>query len=543
MMNTTKFKTISLLLISAHFMADAQIKWGDYSNSSATNLMSNPTEIGLIVNTRNDNSTFFDLGNMGDYVHRLSNDPAFERTEKDKFVVLNTFDTAKVHFFLHGVDKNAAYKYQYRVLEYPNRTIVPWTAISKFTDIAVVNSSGFPQMPYLGGFRVALKHTIFVDVRQTETGKIISTAIVHGEFIKPIVTNIYTADNFDVFLKHLQSPWSPEVSSKKSTSREISVPSESPTLVFSLKAGTIRRNQIQYEVRRNNKVVIPWKENDYDNNFVWLKESRPGNYQLNIRYTVQPQHVASYQFKVSAAWYQSNVFKIAVGILLASLCGLFLFMVLLVKQKRLTSKEVANRAKIQLELKAIHAQLNPHFVFNALSSIQGLINKRDIEGANRYLVEFSKLMRESLRTGNNDEIPLEKEIEVLKTYINLEQLRFGFQYQIEVDEHINTSEINIPSLLLQPLIENAIKHGIGMNRINGKIDIDFKRKDDNLSIVIRDNGKGFVLEDATAGYGIKLTRERIQLLNALKPQQHVSFEIQCSHLETKINVTFNNWFL
>ena len=541
MMNSMKSFTALLCLICTHFAAHAQINWSDYSNTSYTDLRNDPAELGLLVNIRNDNSSFSDIGDMDDSVHKLLDDPAFVRMRGDKFVIQNTFDTAKVHFFLHGVNKNTASSYQYRVIEYPNRILVPWTSISRFTDSAVVERSGFPQMPYLGGYRAKLNHTIIVDVRKTGNEKTISTALVHWKSNKPIVTNIYTARNFDTFLKRLQYPRSLEAAPEKISSQVINVPSENSTLVFLLKAKIYRRDQLQYEVVRNGKIVIPWKQNDYDNNFIWLKENRPGNYKLNIRYTVQPQHVTSYQFMVEPTWYQSNVFKIAVGVLVVALSGGFLFLILLVKQKRITREEIANRAKLQLELKAIHAQLNPHFVFNALSSIQGLMNKQDIKGANSYLVEFAKLMRESLNSGNKDEVQLKREIDVLKTYINLEQLRFGFDYQITIDENINTSEINIPSLLLQPLVENAIKHGVSTCKDKGKIDIHFIKADDNLLIIIKDNGKGFNLNDIATGYGLKLTQERIELLNQLKPEQTVV--IQNQQLGTEIKLTFNNWFL
>lgn len=523
--------------LSAH----AQII-GDYAQTSSSAFVGSPTKIGLIVCNRNDNASF-NSDDMDDYVHRLLN-PAFERMRNnDNIFVLNTFDTSKVHVFLHGVNKSNASRYEYRVLEYPNRVIKPWALISQFSDPKAFKFSEYPEMSYLGGYHAKLTHTIVVDVREKISNKILSTALVHWQPIRPTVANIYTGENLDAFFQHLQHPNAPQKIPKTNPDKGLVVTSGNANLIFFLKASISRRNQVQYQIIRDGKVVVAWKQNDYDNSFIWLKENHPGTYKLNIRYTVQPQHVATYQFKIEPVWYQSDLFKIAIGILIAAASGALLFLILLLRQKKLTGEEIAKKTKLQLELKSIHAQLNPHFVFNALSSIQGLINKKDIKGANNYLVEFAKLMRESLTSGNKEEIPLKKEIDVMNTYIKLEQLRFGFEYEIVVDDDINTYEINIPSLLLQPLVENAIKHGVTARAGSGKIEIHFKKIDDILLIILKDNGNGFDKSKATTGYGLKLTGERLQLLNALKPEQKVALQIESQQQGTEITLTFNNWFL
>lgn len=538
-----KAGTLILFFACSARLACAQIDWGTYSQSALTGVMDNPSSIGLIVTIGRGNNSFWVADEKSKYFDELLKDTAFLQMHGESIIARTTFDTARVHFFLHGIDKRTAADYQYRVIEYPSRIVEPWIPVSRFTDSLVIKHSGLPQMAYLGGYKAQLSNMLIVDVRKIGSKRITATALVAWESIKPIVTNVYTSNNFDAFLQRLQYPWSNQAAKKGFMPGDIKLSSANTNLIFFLKADIYHRKQLQYELIRNGHVVIPWKDNDYDNSFVWLKQKQPGKYQVNIRYAAQPQHITTKNFEVSPAWYQSNWFKIAAGVFIAACAGLLVFLLLLIRQKRRTRLEVANKTKLQLELKAIHAQLNPHFVFNALSSIQGLINKQDLKGANIYLADFAKLMRESLKGGNKDEIPLRKEIEVLETYLNLEQLRFGFHSQIIIQPDINCYETNIPSLLLQPLVENAVKHGIATMHESGKIEIHFSKTEDSMVVVLSDNGTGFNTNDQTTGYGLKLTRDRIKLLNELKPEQQIRFEIHSRLSGTRITLTFNNWFL
>jgi two-component system LytT family sensor kinase len=544
MLQMSKTAILLILLMCSTQLICAQIDWKTYSQSAPKGVMDKPSAIGIIVCIPMDNNSFWANNQNERYFNQLSKDKAFFNLHSKNIIALTTFDTANAHFFLHGVNKQNAGKYQFRVMEYPNRVIEPWLPLSRFTDPAVVKITGLPEMGYMGGYKAQLSNMLIVDVRKINDERIIATAIAAWVPIKPIVTNIYTSDTFDAFLQRLQYPWSNQASAPKGIpSNDLKRPAANANFIFFIKADIYHRKQLQYQLMGDGKIVIPWKDNDYDNSFVWLKENEPGKYQVNIRYAVQPQHVTSYRFEVEPPWYQSNAFKIATGIVFAALAGAFLFIVLLARQKKLTRLELSNKTKLQLELKAIHAQLNPHFVFNALSSIQGLINVHDIKGANIYLADFAKLMRESLKGGNKDEIPLKKEIEVLQTYLRLEQLRFGFHFKIVVANDINPYEVNLPSLLLQPLVENSIKHGIAGMRENGSIKLNFNKTADSLAVTIADNGIGFKLHSPTPGYGLKLTRNRIKLLNELNPQQTLNMQIQSEPGGTLITLTFNNWFL
>jgi len=271
---------------------------------------------------------------------------------------------------------------------------------------------------------------------------------------------------------------------------------------------------------------------------VYLRNLKSGNtYLVSAYYKHQPENEVLYKIVIAPRWYQTNSFKWILGV---SICLLLLAFTYLFYSYKI-QRQKQEQARIDLELKSIRSQLNPHFIFNALSSIQGLINNNEIDKANIYLSEFGSLMRDTLAGNNTNNNTLSAEIKILDRYLQLEQLRFGFNFNINTSSNINGSEIEIPSLLLQPLVENAVKHGVSALRESGKIEVEFEKQDSDLIIKISDNGKGFT-ENSGNGYGIKLTRERIQLLNQVNKEQPVSFDINSGKSGTTVLLSFKNWF-
>ncbi|MEM7185864.1 MAG: histidine kinase [Bacteroidota bacterium] len=146
-----------------------------------------------------------------------------------------------------------------------------------------------------------------------------------------------------------------------------------------------------------------------------------------------------------------------------------------------------------LALKSLRTQMNPHFIFNALNSVNSFIAINDERAANKYLSDFSQLMRSVLENSEEDFIPLSKEIELLELYVKLEHYRFQdkFEYEITVDENINVNHFVIPPMLLQPYVENAVWHGLRYKEEKGKLDITFEQKDaESMVITITDDGIG-----------------------------------------------------
>lgn len=179
------------------------------------------------------------------------------------------------------------------------------------------------------------------------------------------------------------------------------------------------------------------------------------------------------------------IYSLLVGLLLLS--ALAFYMYRNIKQQRLNNNLLA--------LKSLRSQMNPHFIFNALNSVNSFIALNDERTANRYLSDFSKLMRSVLENSEEDFIPLSKEIGLLQLYTKLEHFRFQdkFDYTITIDESINVEEFLIPPMLLQPYIENAVWHGLRYKDEKGNLSIALKKNGtDEIQIVIEDNGIGRV---------------------------------------------------
>ena len=184
-------------------------------------------------------------------------------------------------------------------------------------------------------------------------------------------------------------------------------------------------------------------------------------------------------------------------------------------------KEAAIELKMKdLEMAALRAQINPHFIFNCLGSIQQFIVENDSASATRYLARFAKLVRLALHSSIDGKHSLADEIAMLDNYLALEQMRFKgrFQYQIDAAGIGDLDDIHIPPMLLQPFVENAVKHGIGQSDSEGGIKIAFTKQDNTLLAVITDNGPGFSAKvaesnEAHKSVGLSLTRNRLDLLS------------------------------
>ncbi|RZL49197.1 MAG: sensor histidine kinase [Pedobacter sp.] len=197
-------------------------------------------------------------------------------------------------------------------------------------------------------------------------------------------------------------------------------------------------------------------------------------------------------------------------------------------------KEIA-----QLQLSSIRSQLNPHFMFNALSSIQNLMNKNEIDSANKYLAKFARLTRNVLN--DKELISLAQEKTLLDDYLQMEQLRFGFNYEINFSENLALDNIDIPSMLLQPFVENAVKHGISQKATEGKVTITFMKQTNDLLLTVTDNGNGFDIEKISNGLGMKLSEQRIALLNSVYKENRFSIDIKSTTNGTKISLTLTDW--
>jgi tetratricopeptide (TPR) repeat protein len=178
-------------------------------------------------------------------------------------------------------------------------------------------------------------------------------------------------------------------------------------------------------------------------------------------------------------------FAIAAIIAIAVAAGFVIFLLIMRRRKIRAEQE-------QLKQQLFRSQMNPHFMFNALASIQSFLYKNEAKKAASYLGNFSSLTRSILINSTKEEISLDEEIATLKNYIELERMRLkdAFDYDINFDEDLETEFIKIPPMLIQPFVENAIKHGLKEKKEGGKLSVSFTDKGDNLQVQVVDNGVG-----------------------------------------------------
>ncbi len=215
-----------------------------------------------------------------------------------------------------------------------------------------------------------------------------------------------------------------------------------------------------------------------------------------------------------------------------SLIGALILLTALVIVIFRTLKKVQIKNK-KIALQSLRREMNPHFIFNSLNSVNHFIATNNELEANQYLTKFSKLMRGVMENSTNDFIPFQQELDLLQNYLALEKTRFAdkFDYEIEVDESLNLQSLQVPGMLVQPFLENAIWHGLRYRTEKGLLKLSFEKNEHHLKIIIEDNGIGIEEskkqktqhQKTREGRGMKNTLERIQLLNDLYKK-----EITCS---------------
>ncbi|PIF46203.1 YXYXY domain-containing protein [Chryseobacterium sp. 52] len=258
----------------------------------------------------------------------------------------------------------------------------------------------------------------------------------------------------------------------------------------------------------------------------------PGNYTFKIfgigyngkrSYTTTNLH-----FEIHPKFWQTWWFKL----MIISLCtaALFILITMYFQKKRNKKLETLYYEKkiAELELQAIKAQINPHFIYNCLNSIQFLLYKKNYQETENYLAIFAQMIRKTLHYSEKTFMPIKEEIEYLSLYLNMEKLRLKdlFEYKISLSEKVNENWV-VPSLLIQPFVENAIKHGISsLKDRKGKINVSFDYAETSLCIIIEDNGIGIGSKKKTNAdsFGVKLSQKRIETFRQLF-ETHIILEI------------------
>lgn len=294
-------------------------------------------------------------------------------------------------------------------------------------------------------------------------------------------------------------------------------------MTFNFSAVDFKNKRIVYRYRLKGDAA--WSETR--NRRVEISTPEPGNYAFEVSAKIEDSEwskPAKVSFSIQKHFWQTWTFIILLLVLGAYV--LYRIAVRITKnQKNKEQEQLLLKNKIlMLELQALQAMMNPHFVFNVMNSIQHYINTKNTSSANKVLTGFAKLIRKNLDICTKSYISLEEEVEYLNLYLRLEKYRFGekFNYHINIDENIDPEEILIPSMILQPYLENAIWHGIMPKEEGGAVELNItKENEDYLSIKIIDNGVG--IDNALASKnsehqskGMDLTKERLNLLNRIE---------------------------
>jgi two-component system sensor histidine kinase YesM len=189
----------------------------------------------------------------------------------------------------------------------------------------------------------------------------------------------------------------------------------------------------------------------------------------------------------------------------------------------------------QIALQSLRREMNPHFIFNSLNSVNQFIANNNEREANKYLTSYSNLMRNIMENSNKDYVTLNAEIDQLKKYLELEKLRFSdkFEYQIEIDPEINTDSVMVPNMIIQPNIENAIWHGLRYKESGGLLKLKFYKQGNRTVVTVDDNGIGLTEskniktknQKLHESLGLKNVKERIRLLNDIH-KSDIRFELK-----------------
>lgn len=265
----------------------------------------------------------------------------------------------------------------------------------------------------------------------------------------------------------------------------------------------------------------------------------PGNYTISFKAVDQHGNAGQTDINlvVLPLWYQTTLAKIIAVI------GLIIIVILItiLIRKRTENKRKADlllrKAMSELELKALRSQMNPHFVFNSLNAIQYFIVKNKTEFSEEYLAKFARLVRLFFEYSKYDSLTVTQEVDLLSRYLEIEKLRFEakLDYTVEVDPNIDADDMEIPSMILQPIVENAVNHGIFHKKGQGTVNVSFKKvSDSSLLITIVDDGVGIdAMKEIQKGReknyksnSSEVVHDRLKILSDNKMSKwHVTYKI------------------
>lgn len=283
------------------------------------------------------------------------------------------------------------------------------------------------------------------------------------------------------------------------------------------------RTKFQYMLEGlNEEWIDPGKERSLNYSFI-----PGGDYIFKLRASnnegVWNEEIYELPIHVETPWYKTSLFWLIVSGALLGLGYAYYRERIFQVRKESNLKAEFEKQKADLEMSALRAQMNPHFIFNCLNSIESYIIKNDTKKASAYLNNFSRLVRLILQNSRTSYVNLQDELDALELYIKLEQMRLrnSFSYEIIIEKNLSPENFEIPPMLIQPFVENSIWHGLQHLESGGKVKIEIQKEGESLRCIIEDNGIGRIeagrikaaKKIKRKSMGMSITNKRIEMIN------------------------------
>jgi ligand-binding sensor domain-containing protein len=252
-----------------------------------------------------------------------------------------------------------------------------------------------------------------------------------------------------------------------------------------------------------------------------------GDYQLQLQATNKfdvSSEVVTFGFTIQKLLYEETWFKVLLSLLFLAVTGVIVLIIIRRIRKREQEKTATSKRINELEQLSRKAQMNPHFIFNSLNSIQQYVMDADVAGANKFISGFSRLIRQTLDFSSRPEISLEEELDYLTNYLEIEKTRLegAFSWMVNMENGVDPTLYYIPPMILQPFVENSVRHGLRYRKDkNGVVTITVNRSGDHLVCILEDNGIGRKAAQVYKSVspinyqskGLSLTADRIEMYN------------------------------
>lgn len=489
---------------------------------------------------------------------RNDNDPAFGKFRNAKHLIsTGLIGITFLPNFLMKKGKRVQYfrsygGVDYRKLEFSaqqnDKTIKFWVPILELKE----DKNYFISMPsfHAGTFNLRINDTLEITVRTIETKKIVKTITVIR--VEDKATNFVfyelpiASEDFSINLQNILNLTSgiPKVEQ----GRKSNVFEKDYGTIGMLRFGELDNDELQYAFEKS---PDRWKSikglNAENSAYIILGSEMPAEkaHDIYLRYSSQPETIHKITIFVQPKPFQVPWGKLAmISLLLLAAVGLwFYFRDKRNKKKLAVLKRKSDDTEVKLSL--LSGQLNPHFLFNSLSAIQGSINSSNPDKANAYIGNVAGFMRDVMDNSRKEFISLYEELKIETDYLRLEQERMDFSYTIDIAPEIQASMIDFPPLLLQPVLENSIRHAFNRDFVSPTIHIRVFSHGSTLYVDIADNGNAsWDSASVHEGHGLSLIRKRMAVYN--DKLETMSIEMQINYHEgmgTMTKFTLQNWLI